>query len=291
VRLQSANSRQTGRSNALVGTQCIRVIKPAPKCWTRPSITIGIPIDGRTLLALLCGPRYIPSERTRITGGKVSSFYQRSGRFFRDGYHYQRKGGVRTWILGTSTRIRRGSGAGDERPETGRLSARRARAIPTALTAKRTLVVTAGPASTHLGWGGNSPANQPKEREAWRSPAVNLDSRARGEHPVMSAQCPQRLPVPAGGLLALLGLSLAESRPGDRLGGLASVTALQDLAGRRGNLRRRLLTRHVDLTSWLDFGAPLACATPIDQGPMLHKYRRTSTTARCEELAVGEREC
>lgn len=123
------------------------------------------------------------------------------------------------------------------------------------------------------------------------SPAVNFDSRALGEHPVMSAQCPQRLPVPAGGLLALLGLSLAESRPGDRLGGLARVSALHDLAGRRGNLRRRLLTRHVGLTSWFDFGAPLACATPIDQGPMLRKYRRTSTLTRCGILAVGGQEC
>lgn len=123
------------------------------------------------------------------------------------------------------------------------------------------------------------------------SPAVNFDSRARGERPVMIAQCPQRLPVPAGGLLALLGLSLAESRPGDRLGGLARVSALQDLAGRRGNLRRRLFASHGGLTSWLDFGASLACATPIDQDPMLRKYRRTSTLARCAELAVGGQEC
>ena len=123
------------------------------------------------------------------------------------------------------------------------------------------------------------------------SPEVNFDSRARGEHPVMSAQCPQRLPVPAGGLLTLLGLSLAESRPGDRLGGLARLSALQDLAGRRGNFWRRLFARHVGLTSCLDFGAPLACATPIDQGPMLRKYRRTSTLARRAELAIGGQEC
>lgn len=113
------------------------------------------------------------------------------------------------------------------------------------------------------------------------SPEVNFDSRARGEHPVMSAQCPQRLPVPAGGLLALLGLSLAESRPGDRLGSLARLSALQDLAGRRGNLRRRFLTSHGGLTSWLDFGTSLACALPIDQGSMLRKYRRASTVKRC----------
>lgn len=75
------------------------------------------------------------------------------------------------------------------------------------------------------------------------SPAVDFDFEARGEHPVMSGQCSQRLPVIAGGLLALFGLSLAESPPGDRLGSLARFIVLQDLAGRRGNLRRRVLQR------------------------------------------------
>jgi hypothetical protein len=66
---------------------------------------------------------------------------------------------------------------------------------------------------------------------------------------------------------------------------------LQDLAGCRGNLRRRLFASHRCLSSKLDFGAPLACASPIDQGPILHKYRRTSTLTRCANLAVGGYEC
>jgi hypothetical protein len=119
---------------------------------------------------------------------------------------------------------------------------------------------------------------------------VKIDKEARSQHFVVIAQGLQRLLVTVSGLLALL-LSLAEGEPGDRLSGLARVSALQDLAGNRGNLRRRFLTCHRGLTSLLDFGAPLACTLPIDQGPQLHKYRRTSTLVRCGILAVGGREC
>lgn len=85
------------------------------------------------------------------------------------------------------------------------------------------------------------------------SPAVNFVSRARGEHPVMSDQCPQRLPVHAGELLALLGLSLAECRPGDRLDGLARVSALLNLAKCQSNFWQiSLISRH-GLTLWSKF--------------------------------------
>lgn len=119
---------------------------------------------------------------------------------------------------------------------------------------------------------------------------VNDDKEARTQHPVMNAQGLQRLVVAADGLLALL-LSLAEGGPGDRLSALARGSAFEDLAGGRGNLRRRLLTRHGGLTSWLGYGALSACALHIGQGRILYRNRKTPAEKWRKKSTVGGGEC
>lgn len=141
--------------------------KPAPKCWARPSVSNGKPTEGRTHLALHCGLRYIPSERTCTTGGKVASFYLRSGRRLSGGFHYQIWRNQHNWISGSSIKTRKASGDGDEPRRTAALWGSPAKATTTARTAKRTLDVTAGPVSPCLSWGGLSPAHSNCPRCTW----------------------------------------------------------------------------------------------------------------------------
>jgi hypothetical protein len=148
------------------------VKKPAPKCWARPSVSNGKPTEGRTRLALLCGLRYIPNERTCTTGGKVAGFSQQRGRILCDGFHYHIEGDSKCQLAtsGSSTRTPRQSGDGGGLRRMAASLASRAKVTTTALTAKRTLAVTAGLASPQLGRGRNPPPhNCPRGRCTWLS--------------------------------------------------------------------------------------------------------------------------
>lgn len=171
------------------GRKCEK--EPAPNCRTTPSVSNGKPIEGGTRLALLCGLRYIPCERTCITGGKVAKICQQDGRLACDGSHYD-NGGAKTWTLGSSTRTSKDSGVGVEPPATVRSLARRAKATLIALTAKQTLVEMAGLARHCLGWDSSSRPLLP-----WMCPKPNSSD-------LPSARLDRRVKIPTQELKAFV---------------------------------------------------------------------------------------